>query len=220
MYGGFTCPFTSYSSKPMRREGLSEHHYNLSDHEFVASPKMDAMYVINTETTVEQPLPRIVAVYSMEEFQDPDGLDTSGISLRLELVEGVPCILIRRGNIFSGDILHTVRNGHVVVEREGYHEGATVKRVEAFLASATIDKLKMVVTAGGIGISDILSGDPLLVDLVSAPLDVLKNAAGEVRTVHGIHIAYVDFDSGNYTQGPYTAKVWGFHTYLEPNGAL
>ena len=78
---------------------------------------------------------------------------------------------------------------------------------------------RLTLTGGGIGITDIISTDPLDVTLVSASLTKVKKLDGSERNVKGIYVEFVDFTEVNYG-GNSTSKIWGIQVILQPDGSL
>lgn len=188
--------------------------YLLNEHEFLASSKMDALYVIKTNVSMLGSNPEIIDTFPMA----AQGDNAPGISVRLFTLDGDLMLEIASGDTLRKGSYDLVRSGRVIVETAGSisQSGETVRRVNTYLNSAKVDADALAFVAGGIGISDILSGDPLIVDLVSAPLSQLKDVNGVERAVRGIYIEYVDMAITSYSVGTQTAKIWGFQTILEP----
>ncbi len=169
---------------------------------------MASFYVIDTAPT----LPVIVANYRLD-LQD----DLAGMSIFLQgnAATGFT-VQIQNGNAFgtveSNDL---VRAGRVLVQTQSSYDGNTVKHLTAYLNGARIDKNNLTLTGGGIGISDIVSTDPLDVTLVSASLQRVETLTGAQRTVKGIFVEYIDFTEVDYG-GSSTSKIWGIQIILNP----
>lgn len=176
----------------------------------MASTQMDALYVIFTNMPSPGELPMISARFPM---LDESG-NSQGLSIELLNQNGVQRIRLTTGNKFNPDTVDIVRSGRIVVETQGGLSGNTLRKINAYFNGARIDKGNLTLTAAGIGITDILSGDPLIVDLVTAPLTTMKDPDGNTRTVAGVYIEYVDSEIYDYSVGYHTAKIWGIQTML------
>jgi hypothetical protein len=189
--------------------------YPLDGHAFLATPQMDAFYVIELKTNGD--LPEIKANFPMA---NPDG-SSLGLSIELLNFDDEYHVRLTSGNAFpNASPEDIVKSGRVTIETTDSSFGNTYKKLKSFLNGAQIDKNNFTLTAAGIGITDILSGDPLIVELVSAPLTTLEDEAGNQRTVRGVFVEYVDFTTTDYVSGTNTAKIWGIQTVLVPLASL
>lgn len=185
--------------------------YALTDHAFISSPSMDALYVINTYLPTPGSLPTIIGRFPLA---DQDG-NPLGLLIQLINQNGQQRIRLTTGMTFAQGEVDIVRSGRVLVELADGNSGTTYRKLSASLYGAKIDPQNLNVTAGGIGITDILSGDPLVVDLVTAPLTTMKDIDGNVRNVLGVFIEYINSDVYDYSTGTHTARFWGIQTYLQ-----
>lgn len=188
---------------------MASNTFPLSGYGFIASPQMNNFYVIQNDTKTA--MATIVASFPLDDPEAP------GLSLQLigSSVDDYQ-LTISAGNVFGDiDTLEVVRVGRVVVETKSSMEGDTLKRLVAYFNGAMVDTANRTLTAAGIGITDILSADPLTVSLVNAPLDVLESASGAPRKVAGILVEYLDFVETTYT-GTNISKIWGILIVLEP----
>lgn len=184
--------------------------YELDDHAFISSPNMDALYVINTSLPTPGSLPSIIGRYALA---DEDG-NSLGLLIQRVQIDGQWRLRLTTGpTVIAGEI-DTVRSGRVLVETGDSNTATTYRKLTASLYGAKIDTQNLRVTAGGIGITDILSGDPLVVDLVTASLDTMKDIDGNTRNVFGVYIEYIDAEVYDYSTGTHTAKCWGIQTLL------
>jgi hypothetical protein len=177
--------------------------YSLAGYQFMATPTLDAFYVIQNGSS--STLPVIKAEYRLDREGDP------GISLELAIdADGTEGIRLTEGNIFHGNLLvEMVSAGSVLIETASRHEGNALVRLNAYFNGGMVDNRNRTVTVAGIGISDILATDPLKVSLVNAPLTSIPyfaSASSEVvtRIVKGI---FLDFQPMAYN--PLTGNVPG-----------
>lgn len=216
----FAFPLISYIRHCIRTCGGVFHLYqpemsqqsthSFAKHEFIAAPNMASFYVIDTDPNL--PLPAIVASYRLDLTGDEAGLS---IVLLGNAATGYQ-VQLSNGNYF-GDVApeNLVHAGRILVQTQSAIDGNTVKQLVAYMNGAKIDKNNLTLTGGGIGISDIVSTDPLDVSLVSASLTKVKSLAGAERNVKGIYVEYVDFTEVNYG-GSSTSKIWGIQVILHP----
>ncbi len=187
-----------------------QNEYSLSDHAFISSPNMDALYVINTYLPTPGSLPSIIGRFPLA---DGEG-NSLGLFIRLVQTDGEWRVNLSTGVPVVGGDVDIVRSGRVLVETADSSSGSTYRKLTASLYGAKIDTQNLKVTAGGIGITDILSGDPLVVDLVTAPLTTMTDTDGNVRNVLGVYIEYLNAEVHDYSTGTHTARFWGIQTYL------
>ena len=175
---------------------------------------MASFYVIDTDPALS--LPSIVESYRLDLLGDE-----AGLSIRLveDPILGYE-VHLSHGNYF-GDVSpeNLVHAGRILVQTQSAMDGNTVKHLVAYMNGAKIDKNNLTLTGGGIGITDIISTDPLDVTLVSASLTKVKKLDGSERNVKGIYVEFVDFTEVIYG-GNSTSKIWGIQVILQPDGSL
>jgi hypothetical protein len=163
--------------------------YPLEGFQFMATPALNAFFVIQNGSS--STLPIIVAEYRLDRTDNP------GLSLELTLdADGTEGIRLTEGNIFRGNLsLEMISAGSVRIETASYKEGNALVRLNAYFNGAMVDNKNRSVTVAGIGISDILATDPLVVGLVNAPLSTIPyyahaDAEPVNRLVKGIFLDY------------------------------
>jgi hypothetical protein len=166
-----------------------EKRYLLVDHQFLATPTLDAFYVIALGAAGQ--LPQIVDKINL------DGPLRNGASFQLEFDEvGQEFLHAEEGDIFSGNMqLEMLFAGRVLVETADYVRDHTMVRLSSYFNGGMIDTTNRSITVAGIGITDILATDPLNVGLVEAPLTTIPYFAGPgadpvERRVVGIFLDY------------------------------
>lgn len=187
-----------------------ENTFSFVGHAFMAAPEMDSFYVISTQDPAS--LPVILASFTLEGEGEENGIS-------LELLENEDAdvsLRISNGNVFGTvSDTDTVRAGRILVETRDSVVGNRISQLKAYFNGAQIDQRNRTLTAAGIGITDILSADPLEVTLVSAPLTQITTDKGLSRKVLGIYVQYIDFIETTY-YGESASKIWGINIILEP----
>lgn len=181
-----------------------ENRFPLEGHSFTASIDMRSFYVIAND---EAGSPQIIHATAL-------GIGSgNGLSLELlEATDGTHEVRVTAGNAFAGRMPEMIALGSLQIEEHSYSSGQARHEVTAFLSCAYIKNTQLVFTVGGIGITDIISADPLKVTLINAPLSRMKTRGGSTRTVMGV---LIDVHEMQTDDGAVPNRVWDVSVALE-----
>lgn len=176
--------------------------YPLSTCSFMASPAMSEFYVIQNPGAGA--LPVVLASFS---------LVAAGLSMWLVQNDGEWELALEEGNHWP-DVPATDMfvAGRVYVEL-GQPSGSPIETVMAYFNGAKVNNGNRTLTAAGIGITDIISADPLTVTLVNAPLDALTTHTGEILPVAGIFVDYASIQETRF-RAQRNSKIWAINIIL------
>lgn len=174
-----------------------ENTFPLDGHSFTASTDMKSFYVIrNTGAGA----PEIIHNTDLGIGKD------NGLSLELvAAADGSHELMVTPGNAFTSRIPEMIHLGSLQIEEHSYSNGQARHEVTAFLSCAYVKNAQMVFTVGGIGITDIISADPLKVTLINAPLDQMAIRGGGTRPVMGV---LIDVFEMMHEDGPSPNRIW------------
>ena len=174
---------------------------SLAGHSFTASKDMKSFYVI------DDGLAQIVCTTPIN-----TGSENNGLSLELVTMDdGTLGVKVSAGNAFASRMPEMIRLGSLQVEEHSYNNGEARHEVTAFFSGAYIKNAQRVFTVGGIGITDIISADPLKVVLINAPLDEMAMRGGGKRFVMGV---LIDVQEVPNEEGVLPNLIWNISVAL------
>lgn len=180
--------------------------YSLATHTFMTAPDLSYFYVLDN---ADPAAPVIVEAL-------PLGTEDDVLTLRYSEDEsGGPMLSVYNSYTFDDPALERVILGTVWIQQGNFASGNAIHQVKAFYNGAAVKNSQKIFTVVGIGITDIISADPLKVSLIDAPLAAITNAQGNVRVVTAVQVTATQpaensfFGSSNF--------VWTVSVLLEPH---
>lgn len=153
--------------------------YSLANHLFMTSPDLSYFYVLDNGDAAN---PIVVAALP---------LGTNGYILTLQYLEDKDenaWLTVENSNTIDDPTLERVILGTIGIVQHDYVAGNAIHVMRAWYAGAAVKNNQRLLTVAGIGISDIISADPLKVGLIDAPLAEISNGAGVTRKVIAVQV--------------------------------
>lgn len=180
--------------------------YSLAHHLFMTSPDLGYFYVLDNADPAN---PSVAAAL-------PLASDGCILTLRYELNEdNEPVLDVANYDSVNDPTLERVTLGVVAIEQENYAAGNAVHVMRAWFHGAAVKNSQRILTVAGIGISDIISVDPLKVGLIDAPLVSISNTQGMTRNVIAVQVQASQPLSSGFLQT--MNRLWTVSVLIEPD---
>lgn len=179
--------------------------YSLDNHLFMTSPDLGYFYVLDNTDPANPSVAAALALAS----------DGCILTLRYEVNDvNEPMLDVANYDSVNDSTLERVTLGVVAIEQENYAAGNAVHVMRAWFHGAAVKNSQRILTVAGIGISDIISADPLKVGLIDAPLESLSNGIS-TRTVVAVQVMASQPVSSGFLQT--SNSLWTISVLIEPD---